>query len=133
MLYFAYGSNLHHLQMKKRCKDSIFLKKINLKDFKLTFRSKYRAADIEPKKNSIVPGALFEITKSDEKKLDVYEDYPTLYEKYYFTYYGKKVMTYTMVKKSTFKFPTERYLNVVKRGYKDCNLNNKFLKISLKE
>ena len=50
MLYFAYGSNLHHFQMKRRCRDSIFLKKINLKDFKLTFRSKYRAADIEPKK-----------------------------------------------------------------------------------
>ena len=50
MLYFAYGSNLHHFQMKRRCKDSIFIKKINLKDFKLTFRSKYRAADIEPKK-----------------------------------------------------------------------------------
>ena len=50
MLYFAYGSNLNHFQMKRRCKDSIFLKKINLKDFKLTFRSKYRAADIEPKK-----------------------------------------------------------------------------------
>ena len=27
MLYFAYGSNLHHFQMKRRCKDSIFLKK----------------------------------------------------------------------------------------------------------
>jgi len=76
MLYFAYGSNLHHFQMKRRCKDSIFLKKINLKDFKLTFRSKYRAADIEPKKNSIVPGGLFEISKSDEKKLDIYEDFP---------------------------------------------------------
>ena len=50
MLYFAYGSNLHHFQMKRRCKDSIFLKKIKLKDFRLTFRSKYRAADIEPKK-----------------------------------------------------------------------------------
>ena len=90
MLYFAYGSNLHHFQMKKRCKDSIYLKKINLKDFKLTFRSKYRAADIEPKRNSIVPGGLFEISKSDEKKLDVYEDYPILYKKYYFYYYGKK-------------------------------------------
>ena len=66
MLYFAYGSNLNHFQMKRRCKDSVFLKKINLKDFKLTFRSKYRAADIEPKKNSLVPGALFEISKSDE-------------------------------------------------------------------
>ena len=132
MLYFAYGSNLNHFQMKRRCKDSVFLKKINLTNFKLTFRSKYRAADIEPKKNSIVPGALFEISKSDEKKLDVYEVYPDLYKKYYFTYYGKKVMTYTMTKKTLFAYPTERYLNVVKRGYKDCNLNNHILKKALK-
>ena len=107
MLYFAYGSNLHHFQMKRRCKDSIFLKKINLKDFKLTF-------------------------KSDEKKLDLYEDFPILYKKYFFYYYGKKVMTYTMVKKSPFKFPTERYLNVVKRGYRDCKLDIKFLIKALK-
>ena len=90
MFYFAYGSNLDHFQMKRRCKDSIFLKKINLKDFKLTFRSKYRAADIEPKKNSIVPGGLFDISKSDEKKLDIYEDYPVLYKKYYFFLLWKK-------------------------------------------
>ena len=132
MLYFAYGSNLNHFQMKRRCKDSVFLKKINLTNFKLTFRSKYRAADIEPKKNSIVPGALFEISKSDEKKLDVYEDYPVLYKKYYFTYYSKKVMTYTMTKKTLFAYPTDRYLNVVKRGYKDCNLDNHILKKALK-
>ena len=132
MLYFAYGSNLHHSQMKRRCKDSIFLKKINLKDFKLTFRSKYRAADIEPKKNLVVPGALFEISKSDEKKLDVYENYPTLYKKYYFNYYGKKVMTYTMTKKTLFTFPTDRYLNIVKRGYEDCDLDKSYLKHALK-
>ena len=131
MLYFAYGSNLHHFQMKLRCKDSIFLKKINLKNFRLTFRSKYRAADIEPKKNSIVPGGLFEISKSDEKKLDVYEDYPTLYKKYYFKYQKKQIMTYTMVKKTSFTFPTERYLNVIKKGYKDCNLDKKYLKKAL--
>ena len=132
MLYFAYGSNLHHFQMKRRCKDSIFLKKINLKDFKLTFRSKYRAADIEPKKNSIVPGGLFEISKNDEKKLDVYEDYPILYKKHYFYHSGKKVMTYTMANKSSFKFPTERYLNIVKQGYQDCNLDKSYLKKALK-
>ena len=84
MLYFAYGSNLNHFQMKRRCKDSIFLKKINLNDFRLTFRSRYRAADIELKKNSIVPGGLYEISKRDEKKLDVYEDFPFLYKKHYF-------------------------------------------------
>ena len=117
--------------MKRRCKDSIYVKKINLKNFKLTFRSKYRAADIEIKKNSFVPGGLFEISKSDEKKLDVYEDFPILYKKYYFFYYGKRVMTYLMVNKSPFKFPTERYLNIVKKGYLNCGLDNKFLKKAL--
>jgi gamma-glutamylcyclotransferase (GGCT)/AIG2-like uncharacterized protein YtfP len=131
MLYFAYGSNLNHFQMKRRCKDSIFLKKINLNGFKLTFRSKYRAADIEQKKNSKVQGALFKISKSDEKKLDVYEDYPNLYKKIYFYYYSKKVMTYSIVDKTPFKFPTERYLNVVKQGYKDCDLDKKYLNSAL--
>ena len=131
MLYFAYGSNLNHFQMKRRCKDSVFLKKINLENFRLTFRSRYRAADIEPKKNSLVPGGLFEISKSDEKKLDLYEDYPILYKKYYFVLDGRKVMTYTMVKKTPFRFPTERYLNVVKKGYLDCELDKQFLKKAL--
>ena len=131
MLYFAYGSNLNLFQMKRRCKDSVFLKKYKLKGYRLNFRSKYRAADIEKSKNSLVPGALFEISKSDEKKLDVYEDFPVLYKKLYFPYYNKKVMTYIMVNKTEFRYPTERYLNVVKRGYKDCKLDMKYLKIAL--
>ena len=131
MLYFAYGSNLNLFQMKRRCKDSVFLKKYELKGYRLNFRSKYRAADIDKSKNSLVPGALFEISKSDEKKLDVYEDYPILYKKLYFTYYNKTVMTYIMVNKTEFRYPTERYLNVVKRGYKDCKLDTKYLKIAL--
>tara|TARA_Y100000591_G_scaffold296086_1_gene285980 strand:- start:132 stop:536 length:405 start_codon:yes stop_codon:yes gene_type:complete len=127
MLYFAYGSNLNHFQMKRRCKDSVFIKKFELKGFKLNFRSKYRAADIEKKRNSIVPGGLFEISKSDEKKLDLYEDFPNLYTKIYFKYYNKKVMTYIMNYKTEFRYPTERYLNIVKQGYKDCGLDKSYL------
>ena len=132
MLYFAYGSNLNHFQMKRRCKDSSFLKKYVLKDYRLNFRSKYRAADIELHTGSIVQGAIFEISKSDEKKLDVYEDYPILYIKKYFYYYNKKVMTYIMPKKTEFRYPTERYLNIIKRGYKDCKLDRKYLVKALK-
>jgi len=55
-----------------------------------------------------------------------------LYKKYYFTYYGNKVMTYTMTKKTSFRFPRERYLNIVKRGYKDCDLDKSYLKKALK-
>ena len=127
MLYFAYGSNLNHFQMKRRCKDSLFIKKFILKNYKLTFRSIYRAADIEKNLKFEVPGAIFEISKSDEKKLDLYEDYPILYKKSFFILNNKKVMFYEMVNKTLFMYPTEMYLNVIKKGYKDCKLNEKYL------
>ena len=133
MHYFAYGSNLNHIQMKMRCKDSLFLKKINLNDFRLTFRSNFKAADIEPKKNSIVQGGLYIISKSDEKKLDIYEDFPNLYKKHYFIYKDEQVMTYVMVNKTKFRFPSEKYLNIIKQGYKDCGLEMKYLIKALKE
>ena len=37
MLYFAYGSNLNHFQMKSRCKDSKYIKNINLKEKTFSF------------------------------------------------------------------------------------------------
>ena len=141
MLYFAYGSNLNRKQMKRRCKDSKYIGCYTLKNYKLSFRGNHFSggpldggvADIKKKKNSNVLGAIYTISKKDEKKLDIYEDFPILYKKFYFLYYGKKVMTYTMVRKTPFKFPTERYLNVVKKGYKDCGLNLKYLKKALND
>tara|TARA_B100000809_G_scaffold241374_1_gene264505 strand:- start:252 stop:617 length:366 start_codon:yes stop_codon:yes gene_type:complete len=118
--------------MKRRCKDSVYLKKINLKEFRLTFRSKYRAADIEKKKNYSVTGGLYEISRSDEKKLDIYEDFPLLYKKMYFIHYGKKIMTFIMTKKTEYRYPTKKYLNTIKQGYKDCDLDFNFLKKALK-
>ena len=129
--YFAYGSNLHHLQMKKRCKNCRFIKKITLKNYSLTFRSKYGVADIERKIGKKVYGALYIISKAAEKRLDIYEEYPTLYKKIYFKYKNHKVMTYTMVRKTKLVPPTERYLNIVKQCYKDCKLNIKSLKTAL--
>ena len=132
MLYFAYGSNLNHFQMRKRCKDSKYIKKFQIKDFRLTFRSKHGVADIESKKNYFVQGGLYEISKSDEKKLDIYEDFPILYKKIYFDFNGEKIMAYTMVKKSLFIYPSKRYLDVIKQGYKDCKLDSKFLDKALR-
>ena len=132
MLYFAYGSNLHRKQMKRRCKNSRFISRHILKNYQLFFRSKYGAADVQRKKGSSVLGAIYDISKADEKKLDVYEEFPTLYKKYYFYYYGKKVMTYIMTEKTPFRYPTERYINVVKLGYKDCKLDKKYLHKALK-
>jgi len=131
LYYFAYGSNLHHLQMKRRCPNCKFIKKMILHNFDLTFRSKYGSADIEKKNGKKVYGALYIISKSAEKKLDIYEEYPTLYKKMLFKYQGKKVMTYIMPRKTKLVPPTTRYLNIIKQGYKDCKLNIKSLNAAL--
>ena len=133
IFYFAYGSNLHHLQMKRRCPNCRFIKKIILHNYNLTFRSKYGAADIEKKMGKKVYGALYLISKIAEKKLDVYEEYPILYKKMFFKYGNKKVMTYIMIKKTKLVPPTTRYLNIIKQGYKDCKLNIKSLNDSLSQ
>ena len=129
--YFAYGSNLHHQQMKKRCPNCRFIKKIILKNYTLTFRSKYGAADIEKKIGGKVYGGLYVISKSAEKKLDIYEEYPTLYKKMFFKHSSKKIMTYIMSKKTRLVPPTTRYLNIIKQGYKDCKLSMKSLNVAL--
>ena len=127
MLYFAFGSNLHKKQMKKRCKQSKYIGCYTLKNYKLVFRNFYLGggvADIEKKINSSVLGAIYKITKSDEKALDIYEDFPNTYIKKYFTLYGKKVMFYYMPKKSRPFPPSKRYLNIIIKGYKDCGYKN---------
>ena len=129
--YFAYGSNLHHVQMKRRCPKCCYIKKYTLDNYQLTFRSKYGAADIERKVGRKVYGALYIISKSAERRLDAYEEYPTLYKKIYFQYNGKKVMAYTMRRKTKLVPPTTHYLNIIKQGYRDCKLNIKSLQIAL--
>ena len=129
--YFAYGRNLHHAQMKRRCPNCRYIKKHILNGYQLTFRSKYGACDIEKKTGKKVYGAIDVNSKCAEKRLDVYEEYPTLYKKIYFNHKGNRVMTYTMVRKTKLVPPTERYLNIVKQGYKDCKINIKSLQVAL--
>ena len=131
--YFAYGSNLHHSQMRKRCPKCRYIKKIILNNFQLSFRNKGGWADIEKKNSKKVYGGLYIISKYAEKRLDKYEDYPIVYKKMYFKYEGKKVMTYTMVRKTKLVPPTTRYLNIIKQGYKDCKISFKSLNTALSQ
>ncbi len=120
MLYFAFGSNLNRKQIKRRCKNSRFISRHILKNYQLVFRSKYGAADIQRKKGSSVLGAIYNINKTDEKKLDVYEEFPKVYVKKYFKILGKKVMFYYMFNKTKQTEPSRGYLSSIIQGYKDC-------------
>ena len=124
MLYFAYGSNLNQKQMKRRCKNSRFISRHILKNYQLVFRSKYGAADVQRKKGSSVLGAIYDISKADEKKLDVYEEFPKHYIKKYFKIWGEKTMFYYMPSKTKQTEPSRRYLNLIIQGYEDCGYKN---------
>ena len=138
MLYFAFGSNLHKKQMKRRCKDSKYIGCYTLKNYKLCFRTgnytkgslEGGVADVKKKKNHKVLGAIYKISKRDEKRLDIYEDFPFLYVKKYFKILGKKVMFYYMPNKTKHISPSKRYLNIIIQGYKDCGYKDTFIIVS---
>ena len=133
MLYFAFGSNLNQKQMKRRCRDSKYIGCYSLKNYILVFRNYFLGggvADVEKKKNSSVLGAIYKISKKDERELDIYEDFPKTYIKKYFRLLGKKVMFYYMPKKTKNVLPSKRYLNLIIQGYKDCGYRNNYIVIS---
>ena len=130
MLYFAFGSNLNRKQMKRRCKDSKYIGCYSLKNYKLVFRNYFLGggvADIQKDKNSTVLGAIYKISKKDEKELDVYENFPMLYSKIYLKYKSIKTMTYVMNSNKLLK-PSNAYLKLIYQGYEDFNLDLNHLK-----
>ena len=131
MLYFAYGSNLNHHRMSIRCKDSRYIKSAFLEGYKLSFcgvSKDYGVANVVKKKDSKVPGGIWEISESDEKKLDIYEGYPTLYTKDFFNLNSEKVMFYIMKRRYSFKLPRRSYVDTIRQGYVNCNLDTEYLK-----
>ena len=128
MLYFAYGSNLNHHQMKNlRCIGAKYLKSFFFKGYKLSFchpnkLNTFGYGNIIKKRGSKVAGAIWEITKEHEKILDGYEQFPEVYQKEYFYLEGKKIMFYIMYK-YFFKDPPKSYVDTINKGYEDCNID----------
>ena len=128
MLYFAYGSNLNHHQMKKiRCIGSKYIKNFSLANYKLVFchpnpLNKFGYANIIKNKGSKVVGAIWKISKNHEKILDTYEDFPYTYQKKYFYLNRKKIMFYIM-NNFFLKKPPKSYVDTINIGYRDCKID----------
>ena len=75
-LYFAYGSNLDHEGMARRCPDSGRSGRATLEGWQLTFQG---VADIRRRAGARTQGALWRISDRDLERLDTYEGYPSLY------------------------------------------------------
>ena len=114
--------------MAERCPNANYLGSTVLKDWRLIFKS---VATIEKDVGKYVPLGVFQITIECEKALDIYEDYPHLYDKKELDIIldGIQVtaMTYVMVAKYGIAPPSRKYFNVISEGYKNCGLNSDFL------
>ena len=130
MYYIAYGSNLNFKLMRSRCpraRPVFYLNGVRVNKLSGWSLSFNRYANIIKNNNSFVPIGLWKITKHCEKELDIYENFPILYSKIYFKYYSIKAMTYVMNSNKLLK-PSKTYVKLIYQGYKDSNLDPKYLK-----
>ena len=126
-LYGAYGSNLNMGQMSYRCPNATPLGSFNLIGWKLVFRN---VADIERCEKSSVPIGVWKITNDCERKLDVYEGYPSLYGKEFLNIDGIKgafgtsqLMIYTMNDQNRIGNPSPSYYETIANGYEDFDID----------
>ena len=122
--YLAYGMNTNLSSMATRCPAAQSLGKIKLPDHKLSF--KY-FCDIESAVGQEMECALWNITETCEKSLDVTEGYPDFYGKKEVdvTHNGRKIraIIYYMTGRDQSAMPSESYLNMVTQGYREHNIN----------
>lgn len=132
MYYFAYGSNLNRKQILQRCPASKPKFSVVLPNYKLIFTGWSRQwkggiASIKPFRGEKVKGAVYEISETDLKKLDTYEDYPTTYNHLnviVWTEDGDSLEAVTYIKKeqSAEAKPSREYIDVIQQGYRDWDI-----------
>lgn len=137
--YIAYGSNLNIRQMKMRCPSARIIGTSEVPNYELLFKGSKTGSylTIEPKENSTVPVAVWEVTQKDELALDRYEGFPAFYYKAEMTLpikgirTGKvrqrRVFVYIMHEDRPIGVPSVYYLRTCLEGYDDFGFDSKIL------
>lgn len=134
--YLAYGSNLNLTHMNELCPNAIVVGKTVIKDYRLAFKGRRTGfLTIEPAEQSIVPVGVFEITDTEERRLDSYESYPTFYTKETFTVtLGNQEISaiiYIMNPIFSYSIPSMEYLTMCNEGYRDFAFDRTILSQAL--
>ena len=124
--------------MRERCPNSHPRGKVVLTDYQLCF-DEYSSrwgggvATIAKKVGKQVAGALYQLTKEDEKKLDSFEKVPMVYKKIIIHIDGyPKNSIFTYIKSLKYNLaPSLNYLTRIAQGYRDFGLNFCHLKEAL--
>lgn len=134
--YFAYGSNMHHSQMRERCGEGWrFLKRAYLRNYRLVFDGyslnwKGAVANVVKSEGDIVWGGLFEVTEECLKKLDRCEGSAYRRQKLHvFDDDGNCYDAYVYLREPHEQGkPSREYLKTIVQGAKDCGLPCEYVK-----
>ena len=136
--YLAYGSNLNMMQMRYRCPDARPVGTAVIDDYELLFKGSKTGSylTIERKSGGEVPVGVWEVSKTDEHHLDMYEGFPTFYYKKEIEIEMKplkgrrrkvKAFVYIMREDSELGLPSIRYMQTCREGYKDFGFDERYL------
>lgn len=121
--YFAYGANTNCDGMARRCPGAKPVGSLIVTGRRLVFRG---VADVVRDKGAEVFGALWTLAPGNEKALDRFEGYPTLYVKEYFEARFRKkqcrIMMYVMRDQGGQSQPSEYYWKLLCDGYRHFRL-----------
>lgn len=132
--YIAYGSNLNVGQMAHRCPTAVPFGTTSIKNCRLEFLGSpgYSYLTLVPSAGNTVPLGVWKLEDKDEKNLDFYEGYPSLYRKveiptvYVTTGNGIEMVSnaffYLMNRGYNIAPPSEEYLNGCLVGFQDFKL-----------
>ena len=138
MYYFAYGSNMNHIQMKKRCPDSRFITSGYIEEHTLVYDGKSTTWNnqavanilLTGKRTDIVWGGIFEINEDDLTALDRSEGYNNTPKNYnrkeIKTNLGHTAWVYFRIGKAQGE-PSKKYRDTVITGADNCGLPNDYI------
>ena len=133
MLYAAYGSNLNKDQMAWRCPGAKAAGVAYIEGYRLMFKGSKSGAylTIEPKDGCRVPVGIWEVNENHVSSLDRYEGFPDFYYKKMFEVdmngTKQEVMAYVMHEGRPIGIPSQHYIEVCTKGYKDFGFDLKTL------
>ncbi len=132
MYYFAYGSNLNRKQMLERCPDSKPKFTATLPNYKLIFVGWNRqwrggVASIKSFRGEKVPGAVYEVSDRDLRRLDSYEGYPGNSNRLNVTVFSEdgepiQAITYIKTGQAEETKPSPEYLSIIRQGYREWGI-----------
>lgn len=136
--YIAYGSNLNVGQMRYRCPDAKVAGITELHGYELLFKGSKTGSylTIEQAEGGIVPVAVWEVSKADEERLDIYEGFPSFYYKRLVRLaitdnrgmkHKVEAFVYIMHEERRLGTPTWNYMETCKDGYDYFGFDPRYL------